>query len=97
MTWIQSFTIASIAGVLIRVFYERTETAQCAKTASYVWLIVAGLLYALNYFRYNMNVYENLSEYWINEGENARNFKGVLVVACIVCPIVPLMLVGLYW
>lgn len=96
VTMVQCFTIASVFGIIARMFYDRAETAPYARIIALVWVIMAGAIHIWNYFQYR-GKYEVLKEYWKEEPLRNRRLKGFLVVLSIILPIVPLILVGVYW
>jgi uncharacterized BrkB/YihY/UPF0761 family membrane protein len=97
VTLIQCFTLSSVLGIISRILYNRTETAPHAKTISAVAVGVFTVLYILNSIRYKKDRYESLKVYWKDEPLSRRKLKGFLVVLSIILPIVPLILVGVYW
>ena len=97
VTWIQSFIFGSVLGVTVRTFFDRSETAPYAKAIAVAWVLASLCLYVWNHSRYNECKYNTLKEYWKHEPPNERRLKGFLVALSIILPIVPMILMGIFW
>lgn len=97
VTMIQSFSIATISAIFIKLFYTRDETSSYAKSASWIAIVIVLLISFWNQFVYSKERYEKLLTHWQDEPETQKVQKGILVVIAMAIPAVALALIGIYW
>lgn len=96
ISMIQTLLVGDIVVFLSRLILERNDTTPYSKTIAYVFGGMLVLFVIYNYRKYNGS-YNKFRSFWKEETRNQRFVKGLLVIACLIIPWVPIILIGVYW
>lgn len=96
ISMIQTLLIGDIVVFLSRLILERTDTIPHSKTIAYSFGVILVLLVIYNYRKYNGR-YNKFRSFWKRETNNERFLKGILVIASLIGPWIPIILIGIYW
>lgn len=81
---------------IIRIFYDRIETAPYAKVFTNISVLIGIGLMIYNYRKY-MNKHEEFTNRWKNEGVDDRTIKGYLIALVIILSFAPLLIIGIFF
>ena len=92
VTWIQSLTLLSIVGIILKLLFASHQLALYAKTFASTSVLLIVTIFLLNNFRFKKSRYELLEEYWFNESTNLRLLRGLIIVLLMILSVLPLIL-----
>lgn len=93
ISMIQTLLIGDIVVFLSRLLLERSDTSPYSKTIAYFFGIILMILVIYNYRKYNGR-YNKFRSFWKKETRRERFFKGVLVIISLICPWIPIIIIG---
>jgi len=96
VSMIQTLLVGDIAIFLLRLVFDRSDTAPYAKTIAYFFGGILVLLMIYNYRKYNGS-YNKFRSFWREETNSQRLVKGFFVIASLIIPWIPILLIGVYW
>lgn len=96
ISMIQTLIVGDIAVFLVRLFVDRSDTASYSKAIGYFFAIMLIFFVLYNYRKYNGR-YNKFRSVWKEETREKKLIKGFLVIASLVVPWIPIILIGVYW
>lgn len=96
ISMIQTLLIGDIVVFLSILLLEKGDTSPYSKTIAYFFGIILVMLVIYNYRKYNGR-YNKFRSFWKKETRRERFFKGVLVITSLICPWIPIIIIGVYW
>jgi hypothetical protein len=93
---IQTLLLGDVVVFLTRLVLERNDTTPYSKTIACIFGGMLILFVIYNYRKYNGS-YNKFRSFWKEETRIQKNIKGFLVIASLIVPWIPIILIGLHW
>jgi hypothetical protein len=96
VSMIQTLLLADGALLIMKLALESEDYKPYSKGIATIIIAILVLFIIVNYLRYNGS-YNRLHRVWVNETNNIKLIRGLMVVVELILHWVPIFLMGMYW